>query len=195
MNGIDEYLAAVGAAMTGMDPQVRQDILAELRSHLADSAAEHGGDAARAVAAMGPAVRVGREYRSVYGYSRAYKALFAVFAALLAALTLPVLGGSTSAAGIPAYLPNLLAFPFLLLVIGWLLWVSVQAGSRAGLYAGLAALAGRMAVAVALLFASPGGIVTPDGAAVLVVSSVLLVLVGWLPGTAKRAWSRPSAQL
>lgn len=192
MTTVDEYLARVAGAMAGMDPRVRKDILDELRSHLADSAAANGGDVGRAIDAMGPAVRVGREYRALYGYSRGYRLAFALLAAVLAALTLPVLGGATSSSGIPAYLPNTFALPFLVLVVGWLLWVSVQAGSRAGLYAGLAAFAGRTVGALALALGASAGIVTPDGAAVLAVSSALLVLVGWLPGTAKKAWSRPA---
>ncbi len=195
MSAGDEYLAQVGAAMTGMDPRVRKDILDELRSHLADSAAANGGDVGRAIQAMGPAVRVGREYRALYGYSTGFKAVFALVAAGLAALTLPVLGGTTSPSGIPDYLPNVLALPFLVLVIGWLLWVSAQAGSRAGLWAGLAACVARISFAAALILAAPTGIVTRDGLVVLVLSSALLVLVGWLPGTAKRAWSKPVAEL
>lgn len=195
MTAVDEYLAQVRASMLGMDPKVREDILLELRSHLTEAAAANGGDVGRALEAMGPAVHVGRGYRVVYGYSRGYQLLFAAVAAVLAALTLPVLQGATSAYGNPYYLPNLLALPFLVLVMGWLLWVSVQAGSRAGLAAGLGAFMGRMVLAAALILGPSGGIVTLAGVAVLVVSSALLVLVGWLPGTAKRAWSRPAAEL
>ncbi len=191
----DEYLAQVGAAMAGMDPAVRNDVLAELRSHLAESAAANGGDVGRAIEAMGPATRVGREYRALYGYSAGFRVVFVFIAAILAALTLPVLQGATSTSGIPDYLPNILALPFLVLVVGWLLWVSVQAGSRAGLVAGLAACASRLIFAMALVVGPSNGIVTADGVAVLLVSSVLLVFVGWLPGTAKKAWAKPSAEI
>lgn len=195
MTAVDEYLAQVRGAMFGMDPRVRDDILLELRSHLGEAAAANGGDVGRAIGAMGPAAHVGREYRAVYGYSRGYQFLFALIAAVLAALTLPVLQGSTSAYGNPYYLPNLLALPFLVVVLGWLLWVSVRAGSRAGLYAGLGGFAGRMVAAAGLVAGPSGGIVTAGGLVVLVLSSALLVLVGWLPGTAKKAWSKPAAEL
>lgn len=191
----EDYLSQVGSAMRGMDGRVREDILRELRSHLLESAAENAGDVGGAIAAMGPAQRVGREYRNLYGYGRAYQVLFALVATALAALTVPVLQGGTTPSGIVAYIPNLAAYPFLVLVVLWLLWVSVAAGSRAGLYAGLGAFAGRIAAAVALLLAGSGGTVTTDGAALLLVSSVLLVLVGMLPGTAKKAWSKPGAEL
>ncbi len=195
MTVVDDYLAEVGGAMMGMDPHVRKDILDELRSHLADSAAANGGDANLAIASMGPAVRVGREYRSLYGYSAGYRLVFVLIAAFLAVFTLPVLQGASTTLGNPIYVPNLLALPFLLVLIGWLLWVSVAAGSQAGLYAGLAGFAARIVAALGLVLGPTSAILTADGLAVLVVSSALLVLVGWLPGTAKRAWTKPGAEL
>ena len=195
MTAADDYLAQVGGAMSGMDPRVRKDILDELRSHLADSAAANGGDVARALEAMGPADRVGHAYRAVYGYGKGFKAVFVLVAAVLAALTLPVLQGTTSATGIPDYLPNLLALPFLVVLVAWLLWVSAAAGSRSGLTAGLGAALARIGAALALVLVPSGGVLTADGAAVLVVSSALLALLGWLPGTAKRAWSKPGAEI
>ncbi len=192
---VDDYLRGVGGAMRGMDARVREDILREIRSHLADAAAANGGDVTRAIAAMGPASQVGREYRSVYGYGRIYQLLFVLVAAALAALTVPVLQGTTGSTGIVSYVPNLAALPFLVLVVLWLLWVSVAAGSRAGLFAGVGAFVGRVATAAVLLLTPSGGIVTADGLALLVVSSGLLVVLGILPGTAKKAWSKPGADL
>ncbi len=195
MSGVEEYLQEVRSAMAGMDPRVREDILAELHSHLADSAAANGGDVGRAIEAMGPAARVGREYRALYGYSTVYRSVFVLIAAVLAALTVPVLQGAQSSFGNPYYLPNLLALPFLVVLVGWLLWISVAAGSRAGLFAGLAAGLVRIGVVAFLVLGPTNGLVTADGAAVLAISSALLVLEGWLPGTAKQVWSRPTAEL
>ncbi len=195
MTAVEEYLAEVGSAMAGMDPAVRKDILDELRSHLADSAAANGGDMGQALRAMGPPIRVGREYRALYGYSAGYKLVFVLVAIALATLSLPVFQGTTAPSGIPDYTPNLLALPFLVVLVAWLLWVSVMAGSRAGLYAGLGAGVARIGAALGLVLAPSGGILTWDGLTVLVLSSALLVLVGWLPGTAKKAWSKPVAEL
>ncbi len=195
MTAVDDYLAAVGGAMAGMDARVRRDILDELRSHLADAAAANGGDARRAVAEMGPAVRVGREYRALYGYSAAFRAVFVLVAAALAVFTLPVLQGTETSLGNPVYVPNLLALPFLVVLVAWLLWVSVAAGSRAGLYAGLAAFAARAGAAFALSLGPASAVLTADGVAVLLISSALLVFVGWLPGTAKKAWTKSGAEL
>lgn len=194
-DAVADYLGAVRASMRGMDSRVREDILRELRSHLAEAVSANGGDIGRAIASMGPAVRVGREYRALYGYGRIYKILFVAVAAGLAALTVPVLQGTSGSLGNQAYVPNLVSFPFLVLAVLWLLWVSVAAGSRAGLYAGLGAFAGRLACAAVLAYTPSGGIVTADGIVLLVLSSALLVVLGILPGTAKRAWSKPGAEL
>ncbi len=191
----DGYLDAVRRAMRGMEPRVREDILQELRSHLSEATTASGGDVNRAIASMGPPEQVGREYRTLYGYGTVYKAVFVLIAAVLSALTLPVLQGTTLSLGNEAYVPNLASFPFLVLVVLWLLWVSVAAGSRAGLYAGLGAFAGRMAMAGLLTYAPSGGIVTAGGIGLLVLSSALLVVLGYIPGTAKKAWSKPGAEL
>lgn len=194
MTEVDRYMVEVRSAMAGMEPSVREDILRELRSHIAEAAAANGGDTAGAVQAMGPPEAVGREYRKLYGYGRVFELLFALLAAGLAALSIPVLQGMTDSSGVAAYMPSLLSFPFLVAAIVWLLWVSVAAGSRAGLYAGIAAFAGRTGAALVTSVAS-AGILTKEGLAVLVVSSALLAVVGWLPGTAKKVWSRPRAEL
>lgn len=194
-NPVDEYLGQVRGAMRGMDPRVRDDILRELRSHVSEAAAANGGDLMHAIAAMGPAPQVGREYRALYGYGRGYQILFVIVAAILSALTVPVLQGSAPSSGIVSYAPNLASFPFLVLLVLWLLWVSAAAGSRAGLYAGLGAFAGRLAMAAALILTPSGGIVTADGVMLLVLSSALLVLLGLIPGTAKKVWSKPQAEL
>ena len=194
MTPVDAYLADVRRAMAGMDPRVREDVLKELQSHLAEASAANGGDAATAIAQMGAPAQVGRGYRDVYGYGVPFRFLFAAIGAGLAILTAPVLAGMEEAAtGTAFFIPNLLAIPALVALTGWLLWVSVRAGSRAGLLAGVAAGVARVLVVLGLL--TTAAVVTADGLAVLVVSSALLVLVGWLPGTAKKAWSKPGAQL
>ncbi len=151
MTPLDAYLADVRRSMVGMDPHVREDILRELGSHLAESSAANGGSAAVAITEMGPPEQVGRGYREIYGYGLGFRSLFAAVAAVLAVLTAPVLTGSLEAAtGTAFFVPNLLAIPTLVILIGWLLWVSVRAGSSAGLLAGLAA--GIAGVASAFFF-------------------------------------------
>lgn len=189
MTEVESYLVQVRRKMRGMDPHVREDILRELNSHLAESAA-NGADMRRALADLGPPDRVGREYRKVYGYGGAFKILFAAVAVLLAIPSSPVLQVTSE---FP--LPNALAVPFLVALIAWLLWVSVEAGSKAGLLAGVAAFVARIGVEVWLAATPPYPTPAPDGRLLFAAAGILLVLVGWLPGTAKKAWSRPSGDL
>lgn len=194
MTEAEEYLADVRRSMAGMDPRVREDILKELRSHLAETAATNGGDVDGAIAQMGSSTEVGRRYRDVYGFSTAFRALFAAVSALFAILSAPVLQGAQEVStGIAYFVPNLLAIPALVALLFWLLWVSVRAGSRAGLLAGVTAGVARVAIVLVLMIGQ--ATVTLDGLAVLVVSSALLVLIGWLPGTAKKVWTKPGAEL
>ncbi len=190
MTAVDDYLNAVRGSMLGMDARVRDDILRELQSHLTEAIAANGGDANRAMASLGSPVEVGREYRRVYGYGVTFRLAFVAAAALLALLSSPFLSVSPDGA-----VPNLLSLPLLLVLVAWLLWVSAAAGSRVGLYAGIAALVIRFLIAAALALAYPGASVEVLGGLTFAVSNVLLVFLGWLPGTAKKAWSRPSGEL
>lgn len=189
MTEVEAYLAQVRGSMMGMDPHVRDDILRELESHLAESAAD-GGNVHHALLEMGSPQDVGREYRQVYGYGLAFRILFAAVAVLLAIPSSPVLQVTQE---FP--IPNLLALPFLVALIAWVLWVSVEAGSRIGLVAGLAAFVARIGVEVFLALTPPYPTPTAGGLVLFVAAGLLLVAVGWLPGTAKKAWSRPSGNL
>src|SRR5438093_13364492 len=91
----DEYLEQVRRAMSGMEPGVRDDILRELRSHIAESTAANGGNVNASLAAVGTAEEVGRHYRELYGYIRAYKTLFAAIATFLALHYVPVVASGT----------------------------------------------------------------------------------------------------
>ncbi len=190
MTGEDAYLAEVRRAMRGMDPRVREDILRELRSHVTEAAAANGGDAGRAIAGMGSARDVGRSYRDLYGYGRAYQILFLAIAAVLAVLSVPVLASSDLGT-----FPSILSVPALVALVGWLLGVSVTAGSRAGLSAGIVSFVARLAATGIVGVAQTGAITMPGGLAFFLLSSILLVLVAWLPGTARKAWANPPAQL
>jgi len=186
----DAYLEQVRRAMSGMEPGVRDDILRELRSHIAESTAANGGNVNASLAAVGSAEEVGRHYRELYGYGRAYKTLFAAIASFLAFLSVPVL-----AAGAESLFPYALSIVFLVIAAAWILWVSVAAGSRAGILAGFAAMVSRFAAFGIAAITLAGAETTAGGLGLLIVVSVMLVLLGWIPGTAKKAWSAPRAQL
>ncbi|HYM40490.1 MAG TPA: hypothetical protein VEY12_10205 [Thermoplasmata archaeon] len=189
MTEADDFLAEVRAAMFGMEARIRDDILRELASHIAEATASRG-DVGSALAEFGPARQVGREYRRVYGFGKGFVLLFAAVAFLLAIPSAPVLQVTEE---FP--IPNVLAFPLIFVLVAWVLWVSVAAGSRAGLLAGLAGFGGRIVVEVWLALTPPFPVPTASGLALFLASGLLLLLVGWLPGTAKKAWSGPSGNL
>src|SRR2546425_2135519 len=190
MTPTDGYLEQVRRAMSGMEPGVRDDILLELKSHIAESTASNGGNVNASLAAVGPAAEVGRHYRELYGYGRPYKILFAAISFFLAFLSVPVL-----AVGTESVFPYALSIVFLVLVAGWILWVSVAAGSRVGILAGVTAMVSRFAAFSIAAVTLAGAETTPTRLGLLVAVSVMLALLGWIPGTAKRAWSAPRAEL
>ena len=186
----DEYLEQVRRAMSGMEPRVRDDILLELRSHIAESAAANGGNMNASLLAVGSAEEVGRHYRELYGYGRSYKILFAAIAFFLAVPSVPVL-----AVGPESLFPYALSIVFLVITAVWILWVSAVAGSRAGLLAGITAMVSRFAAFGVAAVTLAGAETSETGLGLLIAISVMLVLLGWVPGTAKKAWSEPRAEL
>ncbi len=191
MMSVDGYLEQVRRRMAGMDPAVRQDILQELRSHLHESVAANGGNLNAAVAGLGEPAAVARRYRDLYGYGPAFRLLFAAIAGVLGVFTVPVLFG-----GEAAIFPLFLSAGFLFVEIVFLMWVSVQAGNRAGLVAGAFGLVGRIAgLGIGAAVQRGASVATAEGLGLFLAVSLLLVLIGWLPGTAKRAWRKPGADL
>ncbi|HKZ98812.1 MAG TPA: hypothetical protein VJ326_04395 [Thermoplasmata archaeon] len=190
MNPADEYASRVRRAMVGMDTRVREDIVRELRAHLADSAASAGGDDRVAIARMGPPAQVARGYKRVYGYGLLFRILFVAVAVGLAVPSVPVL-----TAGEAGLAPYDLSLPFLGALLAWLLWVGARGGSPIGLVAGVAAAASRLAALGAVAAVEPGATAAVGGAALFLASCGVLVLLGWLPGTARKAWSGPKAEL
>jgi len=84
---------------------------------------------------------------------------------------------------------------FLGILVAYLMWVAVAAGSTAGLRAGIAACATRFG-ALAALGAVAGAVVEGAGGWVLfTATSLLLILLGWLPGRAREKWGRREVSL
>lgn len=190
MTSVDAYIADVRRHMTGMDRRVREDILRELRTHLVESTAANGGNVGTALAHMGSPAHVGREYRNLYGYGLGFKVLFIGVAALLAIPTVPVLGVTEE-----LIFPYAFSVPLLVALAGWLVWTGVRAGARVGLAAGLAACASRLVAFGVLLGLVPAATVGAGGLILFLATSGILILLGWLPGTARRAWSGPQWDL
>ena len=112
------------------------------------------------------------------------------------ALLLDIEGTTTPIAFVyDTLFPYALSILFLIVAVVWIIWVSVAAGSQAGVLAGVAAMIARFATFGVVAATLAGAEMSPSGLGLLVVASVLLVLLGWIPGTAKKAWSAPRAEL
>lgn len=190
MTTAEAYLADVRRAMAGMSAAVREDIVRELRGHIAEAVATNGGNVNASIAALGPAKEVGRRYRELYGYGTGYTALFAAIAFLVAVPSIPVL-----VVGTEGLFPFFLSIPFVIGAAGWIMWVSVRAGSRAGVLAGAAGMTGRLAAFGVAVVTQPGADVAVGGLGLLVAVSIAFVFLGWIPGTAKKTWSGPRGEL
>src|SRR5436190_15048561 len=191
MMSVDAYLRQVQRGLGGMDPHVREDILKDLRSHLADSLSANGGNVSAATDALGDPVSVARRYRELYGYSSSYRLLFYAVAGVVGILTVPVL-----VAGEESVFPYFLSSIFVASEFVFLIWISVMAGNRAGLLAGVWGVLGRMAgLGVAIAANRESFLITADGLGAFLLVCLLFLFVGWIPGKARQAWQRPGAEL
>lgn len=181
MTPMDEYLARVARGLAGMDPRIREDILKEFRSHVADATREEGDGGIRAMEAP---EAVAARYKAMYGYGSTYRAILAAVAAVLAVPTLPIF----LYAGVGSTVTFALTLAFLAVLVAYLMVVAVKAGSAAGLGAGLSACLARFA-SLAVFSATAEAVVPDVNAGVLFVAvSALLVLLGFLPGRAREKW-------
>lgn len=191
MTSVDAYLERVRRGLAGMDATVRTDILRELRSHLTDSVATNGGDVGAAVASLGDPALVAKRYRDLYGFGVPYRAGFVAIAGILSVLTVPSLFPVEDFL-FPVLLPTI----FLGAEVAFLIWVSVVAGNRAGLVAGVAGLVARLgAFGLTFTLQAAQPLVTIDGFALFAFVSILLPVIGWAPGRARRAWRGPAVDL
>ncbi len=182
MTGMDAYLEQVRRRMVGMDPRVRQDILRELRSHLADAIAD-GGERA-VLSALEPPASVAARYKDVYGYGLPFQAMFVAAAMALAVLTVPILG-------LAEPLASIASVGLLTLLVSYLLALAVKAGAVVGLAAGVAACIVRVGTVVTLqVIVALAPVTDARGWMLFAIASLLLIPIGYLPGRAKEKWTR-----
>jgi len=182
MSATEAYLAEVASAMRGINRRIRDDVLRELKAHLADAVAD-GGESA-VVASLEAPSAIATRYRELYGYGRPFQALFVLIAAALAVLTVPLFGLTEPAAS---------AVSFLVLVglAAYLILAAMRAGSSVGLLAGLAAgIARVVALAAAQVATEIAPVTDARGWSLFLVLSALLVVLGYVPGRAKEKWTK-----
>ena len=192
MMGEEQYIREVRSRLTGMDSRVKEDVVRELRAHIADLVRTNGGNAQAAMLSLERPADVAKRYKQLYGYAMPFRILFMIVAGALAVPTMPVL----SISGDEVLVPILITLVFLSVLVVFLLYVAVMAGRNAGLGAGLVACVTRLVI-FGLLYSAGGESVVVQGGGVglFFVVSILLVLIGWVPGEAKARWTKPTGEL
>ena len=182
MNATEKYLTAVSSSMRGIDRRIREDVLRELKAHLADAVAD-GGESSVAANLETPGA-IARRYRDLYGYGKPFQAILFLIAVGLAVLTVPLFGLAEPAASAVSLL-------VLAGLAAYLIMVALRAGSSVGLVVGVAAGVARVLTLAAAQVASDVAPVTDLlGWLLFLALSGLLVVLGYVPGRAKEKWTK-----
>jgi len=182
MSPTETYLKGVQSAMRGLDRRIREDVLRELKAHLADAVAD-GGESA-VVANLEAPQAIARRYKVLYGYGRSFQSMFVIFAAVLGLLTIPIFS-------LLEPLASLVPLLALGALVTYLILAAMDAGSSVGLFAGVAACLVRIGTLAAAQIATEIAPVTDArGWALFLGVSLLLVVLGYVPGRAREKWTK-----
>ena len=145
---IEDYLVRLKRKLRFMPKRNKENIIAEVRSHLFESAKDLGGlekkNVDMAVANYGEPKRIARNYKQIYGYGKFVSIVFICISLILGVFTVPLL--------VPALNKKLAMLnslcligstTLLVLLFILIIFIGVRFGKWAGLFAGLAALASR----------------------------------------------------
>lgn len=184
---MERYLSSVKLWMFGMPRKAKKGIINELRAHIIDTSNAQGGPAMiePIVAQMESPRRTARMYKQIYGYGLPLKILFVLITIFLSIWTVPIWEIVN-----PSFSTTLV---FLLLII-FLFFVGSKAGKRMALTAGIAALLTRFII-LGLIAAALGenGVLQGGGVFVFLLSSILLILVAYLPARTIEKWEERKA--
>lgn len=175
-----------------MDPRTRKDVIQELSAHIQDLVRMNNGNVNMAMVSLEPPAEVARRYKQLYGYGTVFKMSFVILAGIVAAFTLPVIqirGGEVT-------IPVMLSLLFLAILVAVLILVALKAGKNVGLAAGLVACGVRLGL-FGYLYAAGGSdvVVEAGGAGLFLAVSILLILLGYIPGEAKARWAGPKGEI
>lgn len=168
-----------------MGSKVKQGIIAELRAHILDSAGELGevneANVTAILEKMDLPKKIAYDYKKIYGYGISFKILFMLIAGAIASLTLPVI----------PLIENLgiVATIFLPLLIIYLVVISLKAGKMIGLACGAVSVFFRLAVfSLSFYFYQRDVVLDSLTLAIFIITSLMLILIGYLPGESKEKW-------
>jgi hypothetical protein len=168
-----------------MGSKVKREIIAELRAHILDSAEELGdvneANAIQILEKMDSPKKIAHDYKKIYGYATSFKILFIIIAGAIASLTLPIVPEVQNLDIIAAF--------FLPVLIIYLVVISLKAGKMVGLACGVVSMISRFAV-LSLSYSLYQKDIVLDSSAIIIfiITSVVLVLIGYLPGETKEKW-------
>jgi hypothetical protein len=182
-NEIDNYLKELNFYMLVVKRSKREEILNELRSHLLEKAQSFGDltaeNVSKALNELGSAKELASKYKELYGYSFMWIFGFAVFAGIIAVLTLPAL--------------EYISVIFLLLAFLYIIYVSLVAGRKAGVVIGVVCGTSRVLILSLLLLLYPT-IYTIQNSFVTISAfcfvSVIMTLLGYIPSYYKEKYKK-----
>lgn len=179
---MERYLKNVKRWMFGMPRKTKRGVIDELRSHIMESALAMGGPSAieTVLRGMDPPRKTAKRYKQIYGYGLLFKVIFVIIIIFLSIWTVPIWEVVN-----PDFSTT---FVFLILIIVLFL-VGSKAGKRMALFGGISAFITRFFIlGVIVAIAGEHGIIQGGSGFAFFLSSVLLILVAYLPARTIEKW-------
>ncbi|MDI6707634.1 MAG: DUF1700 domain-containing protein [Candidatus Thermoplasmatota archaeon] len=184
---IENYLGKVSFYLLGVKRSERKEIIEELRNHLTEKAQAFGNFSAenikKAIEEFGSPKELAYKYKELYGYSSAWLCWFAVFAAVISALTLPTL--------------EYLSMIFLPLAFLYIVYMSLVAGRKAGIVIGAVCGATRILLLGLLLAFYPAAYGIQNSFATIPAFcfvSIIMAMLGYIPSYYKEKYKKSAGE-
>ncbi len=172
MKEVDDYLMELRFRLFGLPRGTINGITKEVRSHIEEHLDRTTGTRAdfnRFLRQYGTPKEIARTYKEVYEYSPLYKVLMLVAVIFVASMTLPTMGPSGTL--------------WLLILMGYLVYISIKMGKNTGLLLGVGAAGSRLGTLLYIYTDyKDWGELDPAAAAGFVVTTVLVVLISYFAG-------------
>ncbi len=179
---LEDYLSELSFHLITVCKAKRSSIIAELRSHIIDKAQSFGKlneeNIVKAINELGSAREIAGKYKEIYGYSALWLGAFAIFSAFISVLTMPVL--------------ELISVIVLPLAFVYIIYVSLTAGAKSGLFIGTVCSVTRIVALGALLklYTTVYTIQSTGTLAGFLLVSVVMIVLGYLPGYYKQKYKK-----
>lgn len=183
MNEIEHYLSKVRFHLIGMKRRIKDEIIAELRSHISEAEQSGQHSFQSLTQSFGRPKEVAQRYKEIYGYGPLFKTLFVIIGALLAIPTLPFF------AVIPQAKLGIVSILAFLMVLIYIIFVSLKAGKRIGVLVAFIAWLVPLFFTFLILRAHPEAFTVGPGAGLEILLKLPTMLaIGYIPGKTKERW-------